>query len=214
MIAGMSGERDIEAIDRTRDYSRVLAERPGYAYRPGEPEILAAGAGLATAPRPHFEFDPLETIGQWLFLGGRVRRLRVAPDAIVERNTPMSQGGCHRWSADRIELLEILDLAALMPEFDRAGVTPEFLHIAHYELPPRFQFPTRARSILLTHCLACDPLELPRELERLEIWSCALHVGSWPVKLTSFTAGSSMFTGAAGPPAGAGRIDVNDCSFS
>lgn len=127
---------------------------------------------------------------------------------------PMSQGGCYRWSADRVELLEVLEFPALMRAYDLAETCAEVLHFGDYEFPAEFRFPTRVRSIRLDDCLACDRLDFPAELERLALWDCAIRVGRMPATLEFFAARNTMFTGLAASPPGAARLDVSDCSFS
>lgn len=200
-------------FDFDRIYYRVLGTRPGYIYNQDEPTIVAAGQGLVTAARPIFEFDDLDDVGRWLFLGDRVRRLRVPREATVVRNRPMSQGGCYTWSADRIELLEIVDIAGLMQEYRAAEVEPWVLHIAAYEFPEGFRFPASVRRLIFTGCLACAPLGLPAAVEQLSVWGSALRIEALPPTLGSFEARDSLFEGLAGPPSSAASVDVEGCVF-
>ena len=200
-------------FDFDRTYYRVLGTRPGYIYNQDEPTIVATAQGLVTDARPIFEFDDLDDVGRWLFLGDRVRRLRVPREAMVVRNRPMSQGGCHTWSADRIELLEIVDIAGLMQEYRAAEVEPWVLHLDAYEFPAGFRFPTGVDFLLLEGCLACAPLELPARLERLSVSGSALRIDALPPTLAAFEARDSLFEGLAGPPSAAARVHVGRCVF-
>lgn len=200
-------------FDHDGVYYRAVGEGvKDYGYRAGEPERMATGRGLVRAESPYFEFDPADRIGARLYLGRQVRRLRVPPDAVVARNVPMSQGGCYTFSADRVELLEIVEFAELMRELDRAGVEAGIVHLARHELPAGFRFPARSTGVILDGCLACDPLDFPAALAHLACWRSALRVGRLPARLDRFEAIQSVFEGLRGPPAAASS-QVEGCAF-
>ena len=201
------------SFDFDRVYYRVIGTRDGYIYNSGEPEIIAGGAGLVTYRRPYFEFDDLEGIGSWLYLGEQIRRIRVPRDAAVVVNQPMSQGGCYRWSADRIELLDVIDRAALIREMVEADAAPHNLHFSGEELPAGLRLPRRVGCLAFVGCLSCAPLELPREVFWLRVEDSALRIGRYPETLEMLDAVDSLFEDVDGPPAASGPTRVERCTF-
>lgn len=188
-------------FDHSQIYYRVLGgPHPYYAYTEGEPEQMANGRGRLASAEPVYQFERLEKIGQWLFLGDRVRRLRVPRTARVIENRPMSQGGCYSFSADQVELLDELDFATLMKLLDASPSPARLLHIERYELPAGFAFPRGLSIVILDRCLSVTPLAFPDGLHRLALWGCALVVGRWPAAVESFEASKCVFEGAD-PPA-------------
>ncbi len=112
------------AFDHEQLYYRVIGDGGGYCYREGEREIMLSGEGVQVADYPKFEFDDIAKVGKWLQLGDRVRVLRVLPGAEVVTNRPMSQGGCMTYSADQVELLEIIGFDEFLTRLAQSGRTP------------------------------------------------------------------------------------------
>jgi hypothetical protein len=172
--------------DDDRVFYRVIGgNAKRYAYTDGEPEIMELGAGRQKAERPIFEFESLQSIGAWLFLGNRVRRLRVPPGVPVVRNQPMSQGGCYSFASDEVELLDVVDFPALMRELDATDDENDeigLLHFERFDFPSGFAFPKRVSWLILDRCFSVAPLAFPAKLDRLALWSCALNVASFPTR--------------------------------
>lgn len=199
-------------FDFDRVYYRVIGTRPGYMYNQGEPEQIADGAGLVTHDRPYFEFESLAGVGTWMHLGARIRRLRIPRDAVVVRNRPYSQGGCYAWSADRVELLDTLDHAALIREMVDTGTEPHALDLEDLEIPADFRLPIAVGLLFIRDCLACEPLTLPERAYRLDIRDSALRVARFPTELEHFDAHDSLFEDVDGPPP-ARWSHVERCTF-
>lgn len=187
-------------FDHDQVYYRVLGgPHPYYAYTKGEPEQMANGQGRLTSAEPVYQFELLEKIGNWLFLGDRVRRLRVPRSARVVKNRPMSQGGCYSFSADQVELLDIIDFATLMELLDASPDPARILNIERYEIPAGFAFPRGLEILILDRCLSVTPLAFPDGLHRLALWRCALAVDRWPANVELFEALECAFEGPDPP---------------
>ncbi|MFT3764125.1 MAG: hypothetical protein QM820_01190 [Minicystis sp.] len=202
------------SFDHDRVYYRVVGppEHRGYIYRSGEMERIATGEGLLVAEAPFFELGTIEDAGYWLFLGDRVRRLRIPMDANVVKNVSMSQGGCYPWSTDRVEVLGEIDVAGLVRDMDRTRRRIRWLHLEGLDLPAGFAFPRRAERIYLDRCRAAHPITFPATLRSLMIRGCALRVASLPADLDELHASDSTFEGLTELPP-VERGEVRDCVF-
>lgn len=168
----------MDDFDHDARYYRILGSGDGYIYRTDEPEQILTGA--VAHDHPYYEFDDLASIGSWLFLGDRVLVLKVPRDALVEHNTPMSQGGCMAYSASRIEPLAIISFAELMQTYDAADHRPGSLHLARQTLADDLlKLPARGADWLnLSHCTGS--VDLSRVTGRICLWQCTLDVTRWP----------------------------------
>lgn len=202
-----------QSFDFDRAYYRVIGTRDGYIYNAGEDAVIASESGLVTHARPYFEFEDLKGVGSWLHLGDRVRRLRVPRGATVVINRPFSQGGCYTWSADRVELLDVLDRTALIQEMAEAGAEPSCLFLHEYEFPAGFRFPARVGTLILRGCLACEPLEFPASVFRLAIWGSLVRGGRFPREIELFEAIDSDFEDLEPPALDPSRVHVDGCTF-
>jgi hypothetical protein len=195
-------------------FYRVLGGAPGYLYRPGEAEEMEGPPGSRTAAEPYFEFDPIEDIGRWLTLGHRVRRLRVPTDADVERNSPLSQGGCYRWSASKVELLDVIDIKELARQMALSGRQISSFYVERYEFGPTFSFPPKLQYLSIRECLATTPLVFPTVLYSLDVHDSALCVKSFPSEVKALALSRSLFEGTATLPSNCKVRHIDDCDFT
>lgn len=191
----ITSPRPMEDLDFDFDalYYRVLGKDDGYIFRAGEPEAIAADP--PAHERPYYEFDDLESLGSWLFLGDRVLVLRVPRGARVEENRPMSQGGCMKYSASRIERVGVLSLAELMRTYDAAGVRPRGLHLARQRLGDDLRLPAcGADGLNLSHC--SGSVDLSGVSWRVCLWKSPIDVLAWPAALTELSVSDGELRGA------------------
>lgn len=197
-------------FDHDALYYRVLGDGGDYVHRDREPEQIAGDA--PAHDHPFYEFDDLRRVGRWLFLGDRVLVLRVPPDAQVEENHPMSQGGCMAYSASRIEKLGVLSMAELMRTYDAAGLRPSTLHLAHQTFDDALTLPARGvEGLYLDHCRG--HVDLSHVRETLSLFRCDLEVQRLPGRLSTLRAVDCRFTGVADLPAAEQRT-VKNCTFA
>ncbi len=125
-------------IDRSRTYYRVVHARDGYMS--DAEESFDPSSGLARSDFTDLEFETLEGVGRWLFLGTEIQSLRIPEDANIELNSPMGQGGCYAYSSDKFQVLEALSIAdwlTRLPERYEGS-----LHVRDIELPLILRFPS------------------------------------------------------------------------
>ena len=202
------------SFDHEATYYRVIGNgNKGYAYSEGEPTVMETASGHQRAQGPIFEFDSLSKIGNWLYLGNRVRRLRVPVGARVVRNEPMSQGGCYTFGSDRIELLDVVDFATLMRELDATKQTTSVLHLESYEFSADFSFPERVSWLILDRCLAVAPLAFPSSIDRLALWNCALAIARFPERIDELEASNCLFEGVTELPTYAREQSIRNCTL-
>lgn len=188
----------MDDFDHDALYYRILGTGDGYMFRTDEPAEIAANPKVHD--RPFYEFDDLRTIGDWLFLGDRVLVLKIPPDAIVEENTPMSQGGCMAYSSSAVEPVGVLSFADLMRTYDAAEMRPGGIHLRRQQFAD-FALPVRGvKRLNLDHCHG--HIDLSGVTERLCLWQCELEVLAWPKALGELDVTGGRLTGPLAPSRG------------
>lgn len=170
----------MDDFDYQATYYRVLATRDGYIFRTGEPEAIRSGTTVYK--KPYYEFDSLKMIGTWLHLGDEILVLRVPEGALVEENSPFSQGGCMEFSATEVRPIAVISVAELMRHYDEAGVKPSQLHLVNRQFDGSFQLPRAGvDSLNLSHCTGT--LDLSGVTRRLCLWYSQITPTPWPAQL-------------------------------
>jgi len=201
-------------FDHQQLYYRVIGpvtgDGTGYAYREGEAEIMLSGEGLQVADYPKFEFDDIAHVGKWLQLGSRVRVLRVPASAEVVANRPMSQGGCMTYSADRIELLEVIGFDELLARLTASGRTDAFIDLEQHRFGTSARLPAQCRRLSLYACSAESPLALPRKVEHLFMAECELSLAGIPEDVAELHVRDCILFGIDALPQGTRSHQVRD----
>lgn len=225
----------MDDFDHDALYYRILGAGDGYIFRTDEPAEIAGTPKIHD--RPFYEFDDLRTIGGWLHLGDRVLVLKIPRDAIVEENSPMSQGGCMAYSTSTFERVGVITFAELMRTYDAAGMRPGGIHLQRQHFTD-FTLPARGvKRLNLDHCRG--RIDLSGVTDRLCLWQCELDVLAWPKALGELDVTHGRLAGPLAPlrslslssvvladvrlPAGArsvsmfrctGRVDLSQCRGS
>ena len=143
-------------FDYNAIYYRVIDRDPEnsrYNYDLEEMEIITTRIGVVKSAETHFEFDDMNGVAQWLYLGTKVRCLKIPVGSNILYNKSFSQGGCYRYSSDCVELLDILELEDFLGLLASNPHTQDVaLHIAHHKFSGNVQLPTSLYSLNLTHC--------------------------------------------------------------
>ncbi len=187
-------------FDHDKVYYQVIQIRAGYEADAEATRIIAEESGFLHSDRPVFEFESLEGIGAWLFLGSSIRRLKIPRGAEVILNSPTGQGNCYRYSSDSVELLEIIDITELLNEMTALQDVQLILNIADYKIPDGFVFPPGTFALHLNRC------HLPSRF-------------TWPVNTTMFSlADCTTDRFSIVPPASLSNIsiaggDLFDCDI-
>lgn len=185
----------MDDFDHDALYYRILGAGDGYMFRTGEPAEIAGTPKVHD--RPFYEFDDLRTIGDWLHLGDRVLVLKIPRDAIVEENTPMSQGGCMAYSSSAVEPVGVLSFADLMRTYDAAEMRPGGIHLQRQQFAD-FALPVRGvKRLNLDHCHG--RIDLSGVTDRLCLWQCELEVTAWPPALGELDVTHGRLAGPLAP---------------
>ena len=153
-------------------YYRVIDRDPvnsTYHYDLEEMEIMTTGHGIVKLTTSQFEFDDINRVGRWLYLGKTIRRIKIPPESNVVLNTPFSQGGCYSYGSHCVELLDILtveDFLHLLVSHPQAEDVD--LHIAYHHFSHPVALPRSLYSLNVTHC-TFSPVAWPADLQCLTV---------------------------------------------